>query len=101
MPRQFYHDSARLIRQIGARDDRDRGDIAPVHGEVRRAWRDYDEAQAKRGFAGRRAADARLLVPDTPPAVFAVAPDDRAVILGAGALGAHVGAGGLRAARPV
>jgi hypothetical protein len=72
--------------------------------------------QAERGFAGRRAADARLLVPDTPPAVFAAAPDDHAVIpttvflttvflttgaLTAGALSADAGAGGFRATRPV
>jgi hypothetical protein len=72
--------------------------------------------QAERGFAGRRAADARLLVPDTPPAVFAAAPDDHAVIpntvfltsvflitvfLTTGALSAHAGAGGFRATRPV
>jgi hypothetical protein len=72
--------------------------------------------QAERGFAGRRAADARLLVPDTPPAVFAAAPDDHAVIpttvflitvflitvfLITGALSAHAGAGGFRATRPV
>jgi hypothetical protein len=77
--------------------------------------------QAERGFAGRRAADARLLVPDTPPAVFAAAPDDHAVIpttvflitvflitvflitvfLITGALSAQVGAGGFRATRPV
>jgi hypothetical protein len=101
MTRQFYHDSARLIRQIGGCDDRDRGDVAPVHGEVRRARRDYGEVQAERGSAGRRAADTRLLVPGTPPAVLAVAPDDHAVILSTGALGAHAGAGGLRAARPV
>jgi hypothetical protein len=72
--------------------------------------------QAERGFAGRRAADARLLVPDTPPAVFAAAPDDHAVIpntvflttvflitvfLTTGALSADAGAGGFRATRPV
>jgi hypothetical protein len=77
--------------------------------------------QAERGFAGRRAADARLLVPGTPPAVFAAAPDDHAVIpntvflttvflttvflitvfLTTGALSAHAGAGGFRATRPV
>jgi hypothetical protein len=54
MPRQFYHDSARLIRQIGARDDRDRGDVAPVHGEVRRAGRDVDEVAGAAGSATRR-----------------------------------------------
>ena len=67
--------------------------------------------QAERVCVGRRAADARLLVPDTPPAVFAAAPDDHAVIpstvflttvfLTTGALSAHVGAGGFRATRPV
>ena len=72
--------------------------------------------QAEHVRAGRRAADARLLVPDTPPAVFAAAPDDHAVIpstvflttvflitvfLTTGALSAHVGAGGFRATRPV
>ena len=72
--------------------------------------------QAERGFAGRRAADARLLVPDTPPAVFAAAPDDHAVIpdtvvvttgllatvlLTTGAVSAHVRTGGSRATRPV
>jgi hypothetical protein len=80
------------------------------------AWRDHYEMQAERVCAGRRAADARLLVPDTPPAVFAVAPDDRAVIpdtgflttripttgfLTTGALSVQVRTGRFRATRPV
>ena len=74
--------------------------------QAARAGRDHDEVQAEPVCAGRRAADARMLVPDTPPAVFAVAPDDHAVIqdmafLTTGALSAHVDAGGFRATRPV
>ena len=77
--------------------------------------------QAEGWFAGRRAADARLLVPDTPPAVFAVAADDHPVIpntgtrnaeipgagildtvsLVRGALSVHAGTGRVRAVRPV
>jgi hypothetical protein len=90
----------------------DGGLAAGVHvRRAARARRDHDKVQAERVCAGRRAADARLLVPDTPPAVFPAAPDDHAFfknggirstgIRDPGALSAQVGAGRLRAARPV
>ena len=66
---------ARAVPDVRLAADEVDGGLA-VGVEVRCAAgtrRDHDEMQAERGFAGRRAADARLLVPDTPPAVFTVA----------------------------
>jgi hypothetical protein len=67
--------------------------------QAARARRDHDEVQAELACAGRRAAAARRT--DTPPAVFAVAPDEGAVILRTDALSVQVGAGRLCPSRPV